>query len=127
MTKIKIINNKQKHKQKNRQKKQKVNTYYTLHGRQRKKKSPTSGVIQPRQEDKDKDNECDTQRKETTKGGNTLVALIYTVQLSCLYHLSSDALYRAEKNTRGRKYSDHLTRLVVPSQTRTYVSIFMSP
>ena len=82
--KKKTKNNKQKHKQKNRQKKQKVNTYYTLLGRQRKKKSPTSGVIQPRQEDKDKDNECDTQRKKTTEGGNKLVALIYTVQLGHL-------------------------------------------
>ena len=41
----------------------------TLLSRLRKKGSPISGGIQPRYEDKGKDNECDTQRKKNTEGG----------------------------------------------------------
>ena len=41
----------------------KTQPHQTLHSRLRKRGSPISGAIQPRYEDKDKDNGCDTQQR----------------------------------------------------------------
>ena len=57
---------KQNHKYK---KQTKGNHTKTLLSRLRKRGSPVSGGIEPRHEDKGKDNGCDTQRVRNTEGG----------------------------------------------------------